>query len=99
MAQVALTAHSCTVSNGTYSVVTDAGANLLKTYGITDITADEYAQISIVTILDEAMTDFGYLADALKKDNTPEDYINAVFDRLKMVRNKEALEAGIELKP
>jgi len=45
------------------------------------------------------MTDFGYLADALKKDNTPEDYINAVFDRLKMVRNKEALEAGIELKP
>jgi len=71
----------------------------LKTYGITDITTDEYAQISIVTILDEAMTDFGYLADALKKDNTPEDYINAVFDRLKMVRNKEALEAGIELKP
>ena len=71
----------------------------MKTYGITDITTDEYAQISIVTILDEAMTDFGYLADALKKDNTPEDYINAVFDRLKMVRNKEALEAGIELKP
>ena len=70
----------------------------MKKYGLTDITADEYAKISMVTILDDAMADFGYLADALKKDDTPEDYIQAVFDRIKVVRNKEAVEAGIEVK-
>ena len=74
------------------------GEIILKKYGLTDITADEYAKISVVTILDDAMADFSYLADALKKDDTPEDFIQAVFDRIKVVRNKEAVEAGIEVK-